>query len=149
MTKEPLEDTSCPGGGPKRGGCRAGFGRRGLTEPALLVALAGSPGSDPRSAHGYELIRELESVLGHRGCSDPGRVYRTLRSLEQQGAVVSTWAESEAGPARREYVITPAGRLLLASWADHLADRARIEADLAQRARLAGSYVNGHTEEAS
>jgi DNA-binding PadR family transcriptional regulator len=47
---------------------------------------------------------------------DPGAVYRVLRQLEAEGAVVSAWDTSGGGPARRNYELTEMGRARLASW---------------------------------
>ena len=57
--------------------------------------------------HGYGLIRELEE---HGVNVDPPAMYRTLRKLEHDGWVSSTWAKSDIGPRRRAYRVTPEGR---------------------------------------
>ena len=46
--------------------------------------------------------------LGFDG-SDPGGLYRALRSLEKEKLVRSVWEPSETGPDRRTYEITRAG----------------------------------------
>ena len=51
---------------------------------------------------------------------NPGTVYRTLRQMEQEGMVRSSWDTSETGPARRLYAITEAGEAYLKYWADSL-----------------------------
>ena len=58
--------------------------------------------------HGYD----LPTLLAPLGLSatDRGFVYRTLRSMEAEGLVVSAWDPSPNGPARRTYTVTPAGR---------------------------------------
>jgi PadR family transcriptional regulator PadR len=60
-----------------------------------------------RAMHGYALIREMEA--NGIGIDAPS-MYRTLRKLEDDGWVLSSWAESEIGPRRRAYRVTPAGR---------------------------------------
>jgi PadR family transcriptional regulator PadR len=60
------------------------------------------------SAHGYDLPALL-APLGLGG-SDRGFVYRTLRAMEADGLVASAWDVSPAGPSRRNYTVTPAGR---------------------------------------
>jgi len=83
-------------------------------EPWLLLLLARD------DLHGYELLARLERLRG-APAADAGNVYRTLRRLEQQGAVASTWEEGvRAGPARRIYTLTADGRGALAAWADHV-----------------------------
>lgn len=58
-------------------------------------------------AHGYDLP-DLLAPLGV-GATDRGFLYRTLRAMEGEGLVASTWDPSPTGPARRSYTITPAG----------------------------------------
>ena len=109
------------GMGPGRFGRAAGPGgmrrRRALVEPAVLAALAGHP------AHGYDLRRAVEEMTGGTVIVDPGSLYRLLRQLEQVGAVESAWSDGEFGPQRRDYRLTEAGRELLASWREDLAQR--------------------------
>ena len=65
---------------------------------------------DAGVSHGYELRRELAA----RGADvDPSVLYRSLRRLESEGWAVSRPAPSTAGPQRRSYRLTPAGRRLL------------------------------------
>lgn len=66
--------------------------------------------------HGYDLIARLADF----GITtvDQGTIYKTLRQLEKEGNVESTWETSESGPSRRVYSITNAGRTLLDSWFD-------------------------------
>jgi PadR family transcriptional regulator, regulatory protein PadR len=63
-------------------------------------------------AYGYELPALL-APLGLGG-ADRGFVYRTLRAMEAEGFVASAWDPSPAGPSRRSYTVTPAGR----AWAE-------------------------------
>jgi len=74
---------------------------RNFLRPCLLLLLREQP------AHGYELLERLPA-FGFDG-SDPGGLYRALRSLEEEGLVRSAWEKSEAGPDRRIYQLTRAG----------------------------------------
>jgi len=85
---------------------------RNWLQPFLLLSL------EKWQAHGYELIRRL-TVFGFEN-TDPGSVYRTLRQLERDGLLESDWDTTSAGPARRTYTLTDAGRLYLEGWADAL-----------------------------
>ena len=75
---------------------------RSYVRPCLLLLLAEGP------SHGYELLEQVRR-LGVRN-ADAGGLYRCLRSMEQSGLVSSWWEPSQAGPARRSYVLTEAGR---------------------------------------
>jgi DNA-binding PadR family transcriptional regulator len=58
-------------------------------------------------SYGYELRRELDL----RGLSlDPAVLYRSLRDMESQALIASRWMRSGAGPRRRVYEITAAGK---------------------------------------
>ena len=74
---------------------------RNFMRPCVLLLLREHP------AHGYDLLERLRAF----GFSptDPGRLYRALRSLEADGLVRSTWEPSDNGPNRRIYELTRAG----------------------------------------
>lgn len=57
--------------------------------------------------HGYELLAEL--VEDGYGDADAGGLYRTLRAMEDQGLVASSWQYGASGPARRVYDLTDHG----------------------------------------
>lgn len=83
---------------------------RNYLRPCLLLLLAESP------SHGYDLLERLGRLgLAH---ADPGGLYRTLRTMEQEGLVHSWWEHSRSGPARRTYALTEDGVERLHAWAD-------------------------------
>jgi poly-beta-hydroxybutyrate-responsive repressor len=84
-----------------------------FVRPALMLLLLEQP------AHGYELLDRLQQ-LGFRR-PDPGGLYRNLRALEDDGLVYSSWEQSTAGPDRRTYELTRAGREELHAHAKALA----------------------------
>lgn len=79
----------------------------------LLLLLRSGP------SYGYELRRELE-IRAMR--LDPAVMYRSLRDMERGGLISSHWVPSEAGPQRRVYDITDAGRDELARIAAAIRD---------------------------
>lgn len=85
--------------------------------PCLLLLLREQP------AHGYELL-DRSRAFGFDG-ADPGGLYRTLRRLEDEGMVRSTWEPSGAGPQRRIYEITRGGMKELHERAKALAEGQR------------------------
>jgi PadR family transcriptional regulator PadR len=70
------------------------------------------------NAHGYQLIQTLMAM--GLGLVDPATVYRTLRQLEKEGLITSTWDPGTAGPARRVYTLSDAGEEYLRLWANQL-----------------------------
>jgi PadR family transcriptional regulator PadR len=76
--------------------------RRGVLEYCVLSLLAGE------QLYGFDLVRRLAAVDGM--VTSEGTIYPLLSRLRREGRVSTTWAESEAGPPRRYYSLTPAGR---------------------------------------
>ena len=70
------------------------------------------------NSYGYELM-ERAAAFGFEAMN-PGTLYRTLRQMEKNGMVKSTWETSRGGPARRMYSITDAGEAYLDFWAEAL-----------------------------
>ena len=93
--------------------------RRRWIEPFVLAMLA-------RETYGYAILGRLEEMHISNGALDVGLVYRTLRDLERDGLVSSTWAEESAGPRRRAYQLTEAGYAALDDWAVVMRERARL-----------------------
>ncbi|HEX8630033.1 MAG TPA: PadR family transcriptional regulator [Catenuloplanes sp.] len=60
--------------------------------------------------HGYAIARAVEHDSGEALRLGEGTLYPVLRSLESDGFVVSEWQTLDAGPARKVYRITAAGR---------------------------------------
>lgn len=75
---------------------------RHYLKPCLLLLLAEGP------SHGYELLEQVRR-MGIKG-AEPGGLYRYLRAMEKEEMVSSWWEPSQAGPARRTYVLTEKGR---------------------------------------
>jgi len=76
------------------------------------------------SSYGYELMERV-ATFG-LAAMNPGTFYRTLRQMEKDGMVQSSWDTSETGPARRMYSITEAGETYLKYWADSLNQYQRL-----------------------
>jgi poly-beta-hydroxybutyrate-responsive repressor len=70
------------------------------------------------NSYGYELM-ERSTRFGF-DAMNPGTLYRTLRQMEKDGIVESSWETSRGGPARRMYSITDAGKAYLDFWAKSL-----------------------------
>ena len=76
------------------------------------------------SSYGYELMERV-ATFG-LAAMNPGTFYHTLRQMEKEGMVRSSWDTSETGPARRMYSITEAGETYLKYWADSLNQYQRL-----------------------
>jgi poly-beta-hydroxybutyrate-responsive repressor len=73
--------------------------------------------------HGYEL---LERTAAFGFARDPGGLYRTLRRLEAEGLVRSSWETSAKGHNRRTYALTQEGERWLHAWASTLQGSRRL-----------------------
>lgn len=78
-------------------------------EPCILLLLSKGP------SHGYGLTDDLEKQCGET--VDVGNLYRTLRRMEKDGWVSSSWGEGRGGPKKRVYELTNDGGEFLRSWA--------------------------------
>ncbi len=70
------------------------------------------------NSYGYKLM-EQATAFGFEAMI-PGSMYRTLRQMEKEGIVKSSWETSKGGPARRMYSITDAGEAYLDFWVEAL-----------------------------
>lgn len=88
---------------------------------ALLALLAKGP------AHGYQLKRALEDLLG-AAYPQPniGQIYVTLGRLEKSGLIEGEDVAQEARPNKRTYQLTPAGREAVAAWFEEPTDEPRV-----------------------
>jgi PadR family transcriptional regulator, regulatory protein PadR len=84
--------------------------RRGAIEYCVLALLR------ERERYGFELVRELSAADGL--VTSEGTVYPLLTRLRGEGLVETNWQESNQGPPRRYYAITPAGDEALKSFVE-------------------------------
>jgi len=74
--------------------------------------------------HGYAIARDVEVDSDQALRLGEGTLYPVLRALEQEGLVAAEWQPTGAGPARKVYSITPAGRAectqRVREWRTHL-----------------------------
>lgn len=83
--------------------------RRGVLEYCVLSLL------DEEPLYGFDLVRRLSE--NEVMVTSEGTVYPLLSRLRRDGWVSTSWAESEAGPPRRYYAVTPDGRRALGVFA--------------------------------
>jgi PadR family transcriptional regulator PadR len=77
---------------------------RGVVEHCVLALVR------DEETYAFEIVR----VLGARGLvTSEGTIYPLLARLRRDGLVTTSWRESDAGPPRRYYRITVAGRRVL------------------------------------
>lgn len=79
--------------------------RKGTLELCVLGLIRG------RTLYALALIQELETFEGFT--VSEGAIYPLLKRLQNEGWVSTFWQESDAGPPRKYYQLTPAGETLL------------------------------------
>jgi PadR family transcriptional regulator, regulatory protein PadR len=79
--------------------------RRGTLQYCVLALL------DEDERYGFDLVRGLAETDGM--VTSEGTIYPLLSRLRRDGLVESSWQESPAGPPRRYYRLTDAGRAAL------------------------------------
>ena len=106
-----MSDDGRNGAQPNSEGFSAGPPKNWLV-PAVLLLLR------DWNSYGYDLMKGL-ATFGF-AMMNPGSLYRTLRQMEKDGLVGSSWDTTGQGPARRIYSITEAGEAYLKLWAGSL-----------------------------
>ena len=87
--------------------------RRGVLEFCVLALLA------KEDRYGFDIARSLASV--EPIAVSEGTVYPLLSRLRKDGAVTTTWQESDSGPPRKYYAITTQGRRTLQDFTEEWA----------------------------
>ncbi|MET4428350.1 PadR family transcriptional regulator [Mycolicibacterium sp. 624] len=77
---------------------------------AILVSLCEQAGS------GYELARRFDRSIGHFWAATHQQIYRTLRTMENDGWVHVEVVAQSTRPDKKVYDVTAAGRAELARW---------------------------------
>jgi PadR family transcriptional regulator PadR len=80
-------------------------------EPVVLRIL-----QEKKKSYGYEIAECLSQYALTDATIEGAALYRTLRTLEANGHVSSTWDTGD-GPARRNYSLTRSGHVHLREWA--------------------------------
>jgi DNA-binding PadR family transcriptional regulator len=91
---------------------------------AILVSLCEQSGS------GYELARRFDRSIGHFSSATHQQIYRTLRTMEDDGWVHVTPVVQQGRPDKKVYTVSDGGRAELARWiAEPLSGRGSVVAD--------------------
>jgi PadR family transcriptional regulator, regulatory protein PadR len=83
-----------------------------FVEPVVLLLL-----KQKGRSHGYDLSGAVSEHALTDATVERAALYRTLRQLEANGNVASSWETDGVGPARRVYTITAQGDRHLQEWA--------------------------------
>ncbi|MCW5963231.1 MAG: helix-turn-helix transcriptional regulator [Bryobacterales bacterium] len=93
--------------------CTCGMGNLyRFVEPVLLLMLR-----ERGPSHGYDLHQAIGEHALTDAAIERAVLYRTLRTLESHGHVVSDWHTEDTGPPKRIYQLTASGEAHLLEWA--------------------------------
>jgi PadR family transcriptional regulator PadR len=95
--------------------------RKGLLEFLVLKIVGG------RSVYVADILRRL---AGTEFATQEGTLYPLLSKLRRENLVSYAWQESDAGPPRKYYQLTDAGRAQLAALDDYWAQLNRTVAEM-------------------
>jgi DNA-binding PadR family transcriptional regulator len=82
---------------------------------------------------GYDVKKQFASSLGYGWYAHDSQIYPQLKQLERMQFVRSHTEASSAGPERRVYALTDAGRAALVSWLQRPVDDTRQKSELMLR----------------
>lgn len=106
-------------------------------EPVVLRIL-----EEKKKSYGYEIAECLAQYALTDATIEGAALYRTLRTLEVNGFVSSTWDAGE-GPARRNYSLTRSGHEHLRDWAHLLETLGEAMIEFARDTRNSPGKENG------
>jgi PadR family transcriptional regulator, regulatory protein PadR len=104
-----------------------------MREPTFFVLTALLPGP----LHGYGITKAVEEMSDGRVTLRAGTLYAALDRLEKAGAVTLDREETEGGPPRRYYRLTPEGIDLLEAERRRLEDNAKLVREGLRQVRTA------------
>lgn len=90
--------------------------QRNLNAGLVALVLLGVLAESDDDIYGYEIAKRLHRAREGEPLFKEGTIYPVLRSLAASGWLSSRIEPSDAGPPRRYYRITDAGRTVLAEW---------------------------------
>jgi DNA-binding PadR family transcriptional regulator len=98
-------------------------------EPVVLRIV-----KEKEKSYGYEIAECLSKYALTDATIEGAALYRTLRTLEANGYVSSTWDVGD-GPSRRNYALTSAGHEHLREWADLLESLGKAMIDFSRETK--------------
>ena len=110
--------------------------RKGLLELCVLNTLA------DRECYGYEIVKTMVSIPG-LGVTE-GTLYPLLSRLRLQGMVKTRLVESNEGPARKYYALTPQGKKIVRMMNSYIATLAESARALQQRSEQSSQTGDDH-----
>ena len=100
------------------------YPEQGLLQLLVLKFIYESP------TYGYDLIKKIGEISKNSMIIKSGTMYTTLRRMEKGGLIRSIWKESDIGPSKRLYGLTPQGKRYLNKMLHNISSRIPIVQEL-------------------
>jgi len=100
------------------------YPEQGLLQLLVLKFIYESP------TYGYDLIKKIGEISKNSMIIKSGTMYTTLRRMEKGGLIRSIWKESDLGPSKRLYELTPQGKRYLNKMLHNISNRIPIVQEL-------------------
>ena len=79
-----------------------------------------------KSIYGYKITKKIEEISQGRHKIKSGTMYTTLRRMEQEGLLNSSWQKNKDGPNKRNYEVTEKGEDYLKKWLKVIIERKKM-----------------------
>jgi PadR family transcriptional regulator, regulatory protein PadR len=79
-----------------------------------------------KPTYGYDIIQKIEKISYGRHKIKTGTMYTTLRRMEQEQLLTSTWKKNTSGPDQREYSATKQGEAYLKNYLEMIIERKKM-----------------------
>jgi len=79
-----------------------------------------------KSTYGYEITKKIEEISQGRHKIKSGTMYTTLKRMEQEGLLTSSWQKSKNGLDKRIYRVTKKGERYLKKWLEVIIERKKM-----------------------
>lgn len=100
------------------------YPEQGLLQLLILKFIYDNP------SYGYDLIKKIGGISNDTMIIKSGTMYTTLRRMEKNGFIRSVWRESNLGPSKRLYELTPTGKKYLTKMLHNISSRIFIVQEL-------------------
>lgn len=79
-----------------------------------------------KPTYGYDIIQKIEEISYGRHKIKSGTMYTTLRRMEKEKLLTSSWKKSKSGPDQREYSATKQGKNYLKNYLEMIIERKKM-----------------------
>lgn len=79
-----------------------------------------------KPTYGYDIIQKIEEISYGRHKIKSGTMYTTLRRMETEKLLTSSWKKNKSGPDQRQYNVTKQGKNYLKNYLQMIIERKKM-----------------------